>query len=212
MDTSRYADDEVFMKTHVKRNVRELIVVEGRYDKNTVLQAVNATVIETSGFGILNSKDKIALLRRLSEKRGLIILTDSDRAGFFIRGRLHGMLDSANVKHAYIPDVIGKERRKASASKEGKLGVEGMRSDVIIKSLEIAGATFDDSNNMDNRQGLITKSDMFQAGLTGTDGSAQKRRCLLTELGLPTRLSTKAMLDVLNVLMTREEFLHTIRR
>ncbi|MCL2220876.1 MAG: DUF4093 domain-containing protein [Oscillospiraceae bacterium] len=190
-----------------KKSVRELIVVEGRYDKNTVLRAVNATVIETSGFGFLKDRDKIALLRRLSEETGLIILTDSDRAGFFIRGRLHGMLGSANVKHAYIPDVPGKERRKVSASKEGKLGVEGMNSDIIIKSLEIAGATFDDSGNMSTKEGLITKSDLFDAGLTGTDGSAQKRRRLLTELGLPTKLSTKAMLDVLNVLVSRDEFL-----
>jgi len=190
-----------------KRTVREMIVVEGRYDKSTVLGAVNATVIETSGFGVLKDKDKIALLRKLSEKTGLIILTDSDRAGFFIRGRLKGMLHSSNVKHAYIPDVTGKERRKTSASKEGKLGVEGMSPDIIIKSLEVAGASFDDCDSESNREGRITKSDLFEAGLTGTDGSAQKRRQMLTEMGLPTKLGTKAMLDVLNVLMSRDEFL-----
>jgi len=190
-----------------KRTVRELIVVEGRYDKNTVMQAVNAIVIETSGFGILKDKDKIALLRRLSDKNGLIILTDSDRAGFFIRGRLHGMLGNANVKHAYIPDVSGKERRKTSASKEGKLGVEGMSLDVIIKSLEVAGATFDDFVGAGNKQECITKADLFEAGLTGRDCSAQKRRRLLSELGLPKKLGTKAMLDVLNVIMSRDEFI-----
>ena len=191
-----------------KKRICEVIVVEGRYDKNTVLQAVNAVVVETSGFGFIKNKDKISLLRRLSEKSGLIILTDNDRAGFFIRGRLHGMLDSANIKHAYIPDVLGKERRKVSASKEGKLGVEGMEVEVIIKSLEVAGATFDDSSNaVHDKSESISMADMYEAGLTGMSCSAQKRRSLLVKLGLPTKLSTKAMLDVLNVLMTREEFL-----
>jgi ribonuclease M5 len=192
-----------------KRTVRELIVVEGRYDKSAVLGAVNATVIETSGFGILKDKDKVSLLRRLSEKNGLIVLTDSDRAGFFIRGRLNSMLGSANVKHAYIPDVLGKERRKAAASKEGKLGVEGMGTDILLKSLEVAGATFEDGSERGEMEESekITMTDMFEAGLTGYERSAQKRRSFLIEMGLPTKLSTKAALNVLNVLMSRDEFL-----
>ena len=192
-----------------KITVRELIVVEGRYDKSAVLGAVNATVIETSGFGILKDKDKVSLLRRLSEKNGLIILTDSDRAGFFIRGRLNGILGSANVKHAYIPDVLGKERRKKAASKEGKLGVEGVGTDVLLKSLEVAGATFEDSSERSEseKSEKITMTDMFEAGLTGSDRSAQKRRSFLSEMGLPTKLSTKAAVNVLNVLISREEFL-----
>ena len=190
------------------RRVKEVIIVEGRYDKNTVAQAINGTIIETAGFGIFSNTDKLALFRRLAQTRGLIILTDSDRAGFFIRGRLRGILGEANVKHAYIPDVPGKERRKASASKEGKLGGEGMEVEVIIKSLEVAGATFDDSSNaVRDKSESISMADMYEAGLTGMSCSAQKRRSLLVKLGLPTKLSTKAMLDVLNVLMTREEFL-----
>lgn len=135
------------------RRVREVIVVEGRYDKNTVAQAVEATIIETSGFGIFSDKEKLALLRRLAERRGVIVLTDSDSAGFFIRGRLRGMLGGAcapygagggGVKHAYVPDIAGRERRKSAPSKEGKLGVEGMRAEVIVAALERAGATFED--------------------------------------------------------------------
>jgi len=186
--------------------VREVIVVEGRYDKNTVAQAVSATIIETSGFGVFSDKEKIALLRRLAQKRGLIILADSDKAGFFIRGRLRGMLAGANVKHAYIPDVYGRERRKPSASKEGKLGVEGMEPDVIVKALERAGATITDRPPAASDK-RITKADMFSAGLSGGPGSAQNRHDLQKRLDLPKRLSSNGLLDVLNVLFTRDEFL-----
>jgi ribonuclease M5 len=123
------------------RKVMEVIVVEGRYDKSKVAQAVDATVIETSGFQILSDEEKLTMLRKLAEKRGLIILTDSDSAGFLIRGHLKGMLGTG-VKHAYIPDVKGREKRKRTPSSEGKLGVEGMSSEVIISALERAGATF----------------------------------------------------------------------
>jgi len=189
------------------KHVHEVIVVEGRYDKNTVHQAVSATIIETSGFGFLKNKDKIPLLRRLAGKRGLIILTDNDRAGFFIRGRLHGMLSSANVKHAYIPDIKGREKRKKAASGEGKLGVEGMTQEIIIKSLELAGATFSDKNTAPVSPERITKADLFGCGLSGREGSAQKRRKLLRQLNLPERLAANGLLEVLNVLYTRDEFL-----
>ena len=189
------------------KRVREIIIVEGRYDKNTVSQVVDGTIIETSGFGIFSDGEKLALLRRLSEKRGLIILTDNDRAGFFIRGRLRGMLGGALVKHAYIPDVKGRERRKKSPSKEGKLGVEGMAPNVIIEALERAGATFEDGAVRPERLEPITKTDMFSAGLSGGPGSAQLRRELIKHIGLPERLSANGLLDVLNVLYTRDEFL-----
>jgi len=192
------------------RTVREVIVVEGRYDKNTVSQVVNGTIIETSGFGVFSDKEKITLLRALADKRGLIILTDSDRAGFFIRGRLRGMLNDPGVKHAYIPDINGREKRKASSSKEGKLGVEGMPPDVIIKALERAGATFVDGGGATGSSDPITKTDMFAAGLSGGAGSAQKRRELLESLGLPKRLSANGLLEVLNILYTRDEFFHKI--
>jgi len=188
------------------RSVKEVIVVEGRYDKSRVSQVVNCTVIETSGFGIIKNKEKVALLRRLAESRGLIILTDSDKAGFFIRGRLHGMLGDIKIKHAYIPDVAGCESRKSISSKEGKLGVEGMTGDVILRSLEAAGATFTEDANVSLTLDKITKSDLYTLGLSGRDNSAIKRRELLRQLDLPERLSANGLLDVLNILFTREEF------
>ena len=187
--------------------IKEVIVVEGRYDKNTVSQAVSGTIIETSGFGIFSDKEKIALLRVLAQKRGLVILTDSDSAGFFIRGRLRGALGGANIKHAYIPDIDGRERRKSSASKEGKLGVEGMKPEVIIRALQLAGATFEDESAQESAGAHITKVDMFAIGLSGGPGSAQKRHDLQKKLDLPKRLSANGLLDVLNVLYTRYEFL-----
>jgi len=193
------------------RRVREVIVVEGRYDKNTVAQTVDATIIETSGVRILSDGEKIALLRKLAEKRGIILLTDSDRGGFFIRGRLRGMLDVAGVKHAYIPDIEGKERRKASQSNEGKLGVEGMAPDVIIQALEQAGATFEGEADPPDSAGRISKADLYEAGLSGGAGSATKRRELQKRLGLPERLTANGLLDVLNILYSREEFLGMLR-
>jgi ribonuclease M5 len=188
--------------------IREVIIVEGRYDKNTVAQAVDATIVETSGFRILGDKQKIALLRKLADKRGLVVFTDSDRAGFFIRGRLRGML-GGNVKHAYIPDIAGREKRKASPSKEGKLGVEGMGTETIISALERAGATFEGKPTETGAapQPPITKADMHELGLTGCIGAAQNRRALLKRLELPERLTASAMLTAINILYTRDEFL-----
>ena len=120
--------------------IREAIIVEGRYDKNTLAQIVDAPILETSGFGIFHDSQRLALLRRLAETRGIIVLTDSDGAGFVIRNYLRGAIDPAQVKHAYIPDVAGKERRKRTASKEGKLGVEGMRPEVLLEALRRASA------------------------------------------------------------------------
>ena len=193
-------------RCRIKR-VREVIVVEGRYDKNTVAQVVGGTIIETSGFGIFSDKEKLALLRRLAEKSGLIILTDSDSAGFFIRGRLKGLIQGADVKHAYIPDKTGREKRKTRQAKEGKLGVEGMSPDIILAALERAGATFEDSDGQDGRTDPITKADMFSAGFSGGPGSAEKRGELKKQLELPERLSANGLLDVLNVLFSRDEFM-----
>lgn len=186
--------------------IKEVIVVEGRYDKNTVSQAVDAVVVETTGFGIFSDKEKAALLKRLAEKRGLIILTDSDSAGFMIRGYLKGLLDSKYIKHAYIPDVKGREKRKRTPSKEGKLGVEGMNRDVIINALTRAGATFWEENGHVKTGVPITKSDMYELGLSGTAGSAERRLILLSHLALPEHLSPNGLLDVLNALYTRNEF------
>ena len=187
------------------RRIKEVIVVEGRYDKNTLSQVVDAAILETSGFGIFNDAAKRRLLKTLAETRGLIVLTDSDGAGFLIRNHIRGIVAPKLVKHAYIPDISGKERRKEKASKEGKLGVEGMRPEVLIEALKRAGATFDDSP-AEQRPAQITKADLYAKGLSGREGSAEKRRQLLQKLGLPERMSADAMLDVLNALMDRESF------
>lgn len=190
--------------------VKEVIVVEGRYDKNTVSQVIDGTVIETSGYGIFSDKEKVELLKKLAEKRGLIILTDSDSAGFMIRGYLKGLLNCKYVKHAYIPDVQGREKRKRIASKEGKLGVEGMNREIIVNSLIRAGATFEDEFDTSEKGEPITKSDMYEAGLSGKAGSAERRSKLLHMLELPEHLSPNGLLDVLNVLYSRSDFFDLI--
>lgn len=186
-------------------SVKEVIVVEGRYDKNTLSQIVDAVIIETSGFGIFNDAQKQKLLRTMAQARGLIVLTDSDGAGFVIRNFIKSCVDPACVKHAYIPDVYGKERRKAAPSKEGKLGVEGMRPQVILDALIRAGATVDERPAAESAA-RITKADMYKCGLSGGTGSREKRAALIKRLDLPEKLSADALLDVLNAIMTREEF------
>lgn len=185
--------------------VREVLVVEGRYDKNTLSQIFDAVILETGGFGIFSDREKLALLRRLADARGLVVLTDSDGAGFVIRNYLKGALDPAKVKHAYIPDVTGKEKRKSSPSKEGKLGVEGMKPEVLIEALRRAGATLDGEAAAPRER--ITRADLYAAGLSGRPDSAAKRRTLLKKLSLPEKLSSKALCEVLEVLLGREAFL-----
>ncbi len=186
-------------------SVKEVIVVEGRYDKNTLSQVVDAVIIETSGFGIFNDAQKQKLLRTMAQARGLVVLTDSDGAGFVIRNFIKGCVDPACVKHAYIPDVFGKERRKAAPSKEGKLGVEGMRPQVLLDALIRAGATVDERPAAESAA-RITKADMYKCGLSGGTGSREKRAALIKRLDLPEKLSADALLDALNAIMTREEF------
>ena len=185
--------------------IKEVIVVEGRYDKNTLSQVVDAVILETAGFGIFNDKQKRRLLQTLAESRGLIVLTDSDGAGFLIRSHIRGCVDPKLVKHAYIPDIQGKERRKSAPSREGKLGVEGMRPEVLLEALRRAGATFDDGTP-DARPVQISKADLYARGLSGGEGSAGKRKALQRKLDLPERMSADALLDVLNALMGREDF------
>lgn len=183
--------------------IREAIIVEGRYDKNTLAQIVDAPILETSGFGIFHDRQRLALLRRLAETRGIIVLTDSDGAGFVIRNYLRGAIDPSQVKHAYIPDVAGKERRKRTASKEGKLGVEGMPPEVLLSALRAAGATFE-GEGATVKENPVTHADLLDLGLIGA-GSKAKRAALLRALALPEHLSTAALLDVLGTLTTREE-------
>lgn len=186
--------------------IREAIVVEGRYDKNTLSQLVDTVILETSGFGIFKDGEKLALFRRLAEERGLIILTDPDGAGFVIRNFLKGSIPPDRVKHAYVPDILGKERRKRTPGKEGKLGVEGMRPAVLEEALRRAGATFlDQSGAGEESRRPITKADLFTLGLSGGPGAAEKRRVLLKQLALPEHLSPNAMLEVLNALCSYEE-------
>lgn len=192
----------------MKKAIREVIVVEGRYDKNALSQVVDATIITLGGFAVFNDREKLAFLRRLAEQRGLIVLTDSDGAGFVIRNYLKGALPRDRVKQAYIPDIPGKERRKRTPGKEGKLGVEGMRPQVLLESLRRAGATFlDEEDQSTALKEPITKADLFALGLTGGTGSAARRQALLRQLDLPEHLTPNALLEALNLLYTREAFL-----
>lgn len=183
--------------------IKEAIVVEGRYDKNTLSQVVDAPIFETGGFGILKDKDRLELLRRVAKKRGLIVFTDSDGAGFVIRNYLKGAIEAQYLLHAYIPDIYGKERRKSAPGKEGKLGVEGMTPEVILDCLRRCGATLEGETAQP--QGEITKADLVELGLSGGKDSSAKRLRLLKELSLPEHMSTNAMLSAMNILLTREE-------
>ena len=192
--------------------IQEAIVVEGRYDKNTLSQMVDTVILETSGFGVFQNAELVALLRRLARTRGLIVLTDSDGAGFLIRGHLKSALPAQGVKHAYIPDVPGKERRKRAPGKEGKLGVEGMRPEVLEAALRRAGATFlDETGEAAPKRQAITKADLMALGLSGGPGAAERRKELLHRLELPERLSPNALLEVLNALFTLGELEDTVR-
>ena len=184
--------------------IREAIVVEGRYDKNTLSQIVDAPILQTDGFSIMKDKAQLALLRQVAVKRGLIVFTDSDGAGFVIRNYLKGAIPAEYLKHAYIPDIMGKERRKKTPGKEGKLGVEGMTPEIILACLERAGATFEGEMSISIKPQL-TKADLVQLGLSGGKNSSQKRLALLKRLELPERMSANAMLQALNLLYTKEE-------
>lgn len=186
--------------------IKEVIVVEGRYDKNTLSQVVDAVIIETGGFGIFNDREKRSLLKKLAESRGLIIMTDSDAAGFMIRNHLKGCIAPELVKHAYIPDIYGKERRKSAPSREGKLGVEGMKPQVIVEALKRAGATFESGRSAADKA-RISKADLYKKGLSGGENSAALRKKLLKMLELPEHLTAQGLLDALNATMSREDFL-----
>ena len=185
-------------------HIKEAIVVEGRYDKNALSQVVDAVILETSGFSVFKDGEKLALLRRVAAKQGLIVLTDSDGAGFVIRNYIKGSIPTEQVKHAYIPDVYGKERRKRTPGKEGKLGVEGMRPEVLLQALLRAGATVEGETAAAPR-GELTAADLFALGLTGREDSAARRAALLHRLELPEHMSAKALLTVLNALYTPGE-------
>lgn len=189
--------------------IKEAIVVEGRYDKNTLSQIVDAPILETSGFGIFKDKKQMALLRQVAKKRGLIVFTDPDGAGFVIRNHIKSAIPSQYLKHAYIPDMMGKERRKRNPGKEGKLGVEGMNPDTIVEALRRAGATIEGQEAVAASQ--ITKQDLMELGLSGGADASTKRLVLLKKLDLPEHMSSNAMLQALNLLYTQEELTELVR-
>ena len=193
--------------------VREAILVEGRYDVNTVRQVVDAVVLETGGFRIFNNKDQLRLLRRIATARGLILLTDSDGAGFVIRNYIKSTLPPGSIKQAYIPDINGKERRKRHGSKEGKLGVEGMRPEVILQALRRAGATFEEEGSEPAiHHAPITKADFYEWGLSGRPDSANRRAAVLHALDLPAHMTANALLDFINAVGTRVEIEQIIQQ
>ena len=186
--------------------IRQAIIVEGKYDQNTLSQLVDTTIFQTRGFGVMHDKALLELLRKAAKTTGLIIFTDSDGAGFVIRNFLKGALPKEGVLHAYIPDIPGKEKRKRAPGKEGLLGVEGMTKEILLSALENAGA--DLGGEAEKRPGdTITKFDLYTAGLSGRPDSAAKRAAFLEKLRFPAHMSANALLDALNLLYTREEFL-----
>lgn len=179
--------------------LRQAIVVEGRYDKNTLSQIVDAPIFETGGFQIMKDKEQLALLRRVAQTRGLIVFTDSDGAGFVIRNFLKGAIDPRYLLHAYIPDIYGKEKRKTAPGREGKLGVEGMTPEIIVECLRRAGAQVQSSEDGEEKA-PITKQDLMTLGLSGGKDSSALRKKLLKKLQFPEHMSANAMLQALNVL------------
>lgn len=185
--------------------IKEAIVVEGRYDKAALAGVADTLILETAGFGVFKDAERLALLRRLAAARGLIVLTDSDGAGFVIRNHLKGAIPKGQLKHAYIPDLYGKERRKRAPGREGKLGVEGMKPEVLRQAILKAGATVLDGAEPDRPAGDLTAADLFVLGLSGTPDAAARRAALLKRLDLPEHMSAKALLAALNALYTPEE-------
>ncbi len=189
--------------------IDRVVIVEGKYDKIKLNSLIDAVIIETDGFGIFNDKEKQKLIRRLAETKGLLILTDSDSAGFKIRAFIRGIVPSEQIKHAYIPDIFGKEKRKSEPSKEGKLGVEGVKINVITEALRKAGVFCEETKNTTKRE--ITKLDLYEDGLSGQKDSDALRKKLLKHLDLPERLTSNALLQILNTFLTYEEYKSAIK-
>ena len=185
-----------------------VVIVEGKYDKIKLDSILDAVIIETDGFAIFNDKEKQKLIRRLAKTKGLLILTDSDSAGFKIRSFIGGMVPAEEIKHAYIPDIFGKEKRKTEGSKEGKLGVEGVPKEKILEALIKAGVTTEETTETERR--LVTKTDLYIDGLSGKEDSAIKRKAFLKALDLPELLSANKLLPIINTFLTYEEYKQTI--
>ena len=182
--------------------IKQAIIVEGRYDKIRLSSLVEAVIIPTNGFGLYKDRETAELIKALAKKTGIIILTDSDSAGFRIRSHLRNIIKEGEVINSYIPDVHGKERRTTSPSTEGKLGVEGMTGEALLEAFRKAGVLADD---VPERENPITKVDLMDLGYIGAENSAERRRELQRRLGLPERLSANMLLELLNISYTREE-------
>lgn len=188
--------------------IDRVVIVEGRYDKIKLSSIIDAVIIETEGFGIFNNKEKQKLIRKLAETKGLLILTDSDSAGFTIRSFIRGIVPAEQIKHAYIPDIFGKEKRKTEPSKEGKLGVEGVKPQVIIDALQKAGVLCEETDHKPKKE--ITKLDLYEDGLSGKPESDALRKRLLKHLELPERLTTNALVQILNTILTYDEYKNAV--
>lgn len=193
--------------------IKEAIIVEGRYDVNVLRQLVDTVVLETGGFRIFNNRERLNMIRRIAETRGILILTDSDGAGFVIRNFLKGAIPKNQVKHAYIPDIFGKERRKRKVSAEGKLGVEGMKPQVLLRALQLAGVSVicESDNDETESPQMLSKADLYTMGLSGQLQSSHKRKQLLRKMELPEHLSSNALLDFLNAVSNRQMILQYLR-
>ncbi len=188
--------------------LNEAVIVEGKYDKIKISGILDTVIVETDGFAIFKDKEKQRLIRFLAEKRGIIIMTDSDSAGFKIRSFVKNITKSENVKNVYIPDIYGKEKRKTEASKEGKLGVEGVQTQIILDALEKSGVLYTESNKKQGRE--ITHTDFFEDGISGGENSSEIRKSLAKELGLPEKISSSSLLKIINSYMTYEEYKQVI--
>lgn len=187
--------------------IKQAVIVEGKYDKIKLESIIDALIITTEGFEIFKDSEKMALIRRLSETNGILIMTDSDVAGFKIRSYISGCVDTKNIYHAYIPDILGKEPRKEKGSKEGKLGVEGIPTKLIVEALERAGVMCQES---EQKKGFMTKFRLYEDGLSGSGNSAILRKAFLKELGLPERLSANSLVKVINESVSESEYLHAL--
>ena len=190
-----------------KIKINQAVIVEGKYDKIKLENIIDAFIIETNGFGIFKDKEKMKFIKKLADDCGIIILTDSDSAGFMIRNHLLSAIDKEKITNVYIPDIIGKEKRKTSPSKEGKLGVEGMSGEILLKAFEKAKINCEIRENPDP----ITNYDLFELGLSGCDGAKENKKKLLKALSLPEFLSTNSLLSYLNNNYTKNELTQTLK-
>ena len=192
--------------------IKEAVIVEGKYDKIKLSSLIDGLIIETGGFQIFSDREKIELLRRLADTRGLLILTDSDSAGFLVRNHIQSCIPKEKIRHAYIPDLYGKEKRKLHPSKEGKLGVEGIDPEILLESIRRSGASAIEEAGSSEEKRKITKLDLYEDGFSGGADSSKKRQVLLRELGLPERLTAKALVPVLNSLVNYEEYQKVVKK